>query len=345
MTNIVYTHTDKMRGGIKDMQSMHMPTDRKVTIFQQPNKVAVVGALLVVGKPTHKEEHKDKRWYKWRSTETYGLRRNAHGTIIPWSATRPYTFKVGDQWKHAGGCRRVFDALDPESEHEGSVAFRKAVWETFGVKSMYDIFPIAEHYGLHRYDTMPYALRNAMRQPTMTEFTTQLFGKTRTSDSLMDAVSGTDPFVVALAHQFRGLVPDSALVWMMRNNSFDDEMEESFEPFSPWVRPVLKVISQRSRNNLVRERLDVSTLMRIHRVMAYTRNDYATKQFDPEETYNSWEDLQNPGRKKLQRVAAQTAQVGNAYTQAASAAQQATKAVSQFGQVVTTSPQVLTPVW
>jgi hypothetical protein len=260
MSEIVYTYTEEKREKVpsigQDGYENRDALDSKVTVFKDKNKVAVVYSRLLCGVPNAKPENKDKRWYRWHSVASCGLRRNKQGTIIPWNCTRDWNSRVADQWRHTTP-GTAFNLL--EDDGELAEAYRKACWESYGDVRLEDVFPIAGLYNLPAYSLMPRDLRPAMRLKTMDDFVAGSFGKKRATGRMVNAVAGTDPWMVAYAYQFRGYVDDGKLITFLENNRLDDEMQD-VEPFHPTLRLVVKEMDQSMRDSLIDCVLDYSDM-------------------------------------------------------------------------------------
>jgi hypothetical protein len=293
MSEIVYTHTEKKRDVVDHIGTIdyanRAPLDDKVTIFKGKNKVAVVDSRLVCGVPNHDPKNKDKRWYKWRSVSSLGLRRNSNGTIIPWNCSRPWDFKLATPWKHSN-IGEAFETL--EYDTEVGEAYRRACWETFGIIKFEDVFPIADQYGIVKYDYIPHPFRGSMRLPKMEEFVAATFGKTRTTGRMVNAVAGTDPWIVAYAYAFRGYVDDSKLITFLEDNHFDDEMME-YQPYSPNIRHLVKAMTPEQANALVTRKLDITDMGLLNMLMRQGKT-YGIRMVQLKA--ETWQGIVNPPR-------------------------------------------------
>lgn len=274
MSEIVYTETEKDRSRIPDMAYGREPADKKVTIFQSRDKVALVTARLVVGVP---RRGSDKRYYYWRSTASVGFRRNKNGTIIPFQCMRQFNAKRTDPWTHTQA-RYPFELLSDDEGGRVAEEFRRAVWFTFDVTKTTDLYPMMDEYGLIHYHTIPYTLHNAFRADDWTEYAARAFGKTRVTPRLVAAVKQTEPYFVAYARNFRGLVDDSRLVEFMESNHFDEEMEECFHPHTPDFRAGMLHAHQDVRDALINTKIDLSDMRRIKYVTSVQKN-YLSRSF------------------------------------------------------------------
>lgn len=289
MSEIVFTQTFEQRQGVDTMTYGRQPTDRKVTIFKNPGKVAVVRSTLVCGVP---RGHSDKRYYYWRSTASAGFRRNRAGTIVPFSCTRPWDAKVGVGWHHKWP-QEPFNWLSGVGTQpdDAGEAFQRAVWDEFGIRDITELYPMLNLYGLPSYKTIPNSLKMPFRSDDWEDFTARVFGKTRLTKPLVASVQNTEPYFVAYAQQFRGLVPDSHVEAFLQRNHFDEEMEETFQPHSPTIRSFLLAANQETRNNLIGITFDNADL---RRVMHFTRfgtrymKGYADR---GKTTYENWTQL------------------------------------------------------
>lgn len=289
MSEIVYTKTFEQRQGVDTMAYGRQPTDRKVTIFQSPGKVAVVLSTLVVGVP---RGHSDKRYYYWNSTASSGFRRNKAGTIIPFSCSRPWDAKRSVAWKHKFPSE-PFNWLEGTGTQpdEAGEAFQRAVWEEFGITNVTQLYPMLDRYNLPSYKTIPNSLKMPFRTDDWEDFTARVFGKTRLSKPLVAAVENTEPYFVAYAQQFRGLVSDAAVVSFLERNHFDEEMEETFQPHSPTIRPFLLASSQATRDNLINVEFDRADMMRVMRFMRFGTKDFKELAGNGQYEYKNWTHL------------------------------------------------------
>lgn len=262
MSEIVYTETEQDRGHVANMSHGRTATDKKVTIFQSRDKVALVTSRLVAGVP---RRYSDKRYYYWQSVSSLGFRRNKNGTIIPFQCSRAYDAKRSDPWKHMQA-RYPFELLGGDDNSRMAEEFRRAVWFVFDVTKTTDIYPMMDRYDLLHYHTIPHTLHKAFRQDAWGDYAAAAFGKTRVTPRLINAARNTDPYFVAYAQNFRGLVHDSQLVAFMERNHFDDEMEEGFQPHTPDFRAGILHAHQDVRNALINTKIDLSDMKRIWHV-------------------------------------------------------------------------------
>lgn len=289
MTQIVFAQTFEQRDNIAHMSYGRQPTDKKVTIFQNPGKVAVVQSTLVCGVP---RGHSDKRYYYWRSIASAGFRRNKAGTIVPFSCTRPWDAKVGVGWRHKWP-QEPFNWLSGTGTQpdDAGEAFQHAVWEEFGVRTVQELYPMLNLYNLPTYNTIPGTPKTAFRSDDWEVFTQKVFGKTRTNKRLISAVQETEPYFVAYAQQFRGLVHDSFVQAFLERNHFDEEMEEGFRPHSPDIRRFLRMSNDTTRKNLISVRFDLSDLNRVARFVQSQAINHMRYSRAHEGTYNNWTQL------------------------------------------------------
>lgn len=287
MSEIVYTETQKYRDFIDTMEGGRRPADRKTTIFASQNKVALVNSALVVGVPRG-ADHVNKRYYYWRSTNSVGFYRNRAGQPQPYCARRSWDAKVAEPWRH-GNAAPVFNLLGDTST-PGGQAFTHAVWEAFGASKMEEVYPIAGRYELPSYTHMPYSLRPAMRHSDWASFAAHAFGKTRATPRLVAAVENTEPYIVSLAQQFRGFVPNELLTKFIEDNHFDDEMEEGFRLHNPNVREIVRNLNEKSASAILSRGLDLGDTARIMQ-MTGPGGKYYRKHIEKDKDYSSWSDM------------------------------------------------------
>lgn len=288
MSEIVFTETYEQRYGVDTMDYGRRPTDKKVTIFKNPSKVAVVQSTLVCGVP---RGHKDKRYYYWRSVGSAGFRRNKSGTIVPFSCTRSWDAKVGVGWRHKLPNEPFNWLYGTGPGDTAGEAFQRAVWDEFAIRDVQELYPMLDRYGLPSYSTIPNSLKTPFRSDDWEDFTTRVFGKTRLSKRLVAAVQNTEPYFVAYAQQFRGLVPDEAVLGFMERSHFDEEMEEHFQPHSPTIRPFLLAANQVTRDNLIKTDFDRSELMRVGQFVRWGNKHMKAHADHGQTTYKNWTQL------------------------------------------------------
>lgn len=288
MSEIVFTETFEQRANIAHMDYGRQPTDKKVTIFKNTGKVAVAQSTLVVGVP---RGHKDKRYYYWRTTGSAGFRRNQAGTIVPFSCTRSWDAKVGTNWKHKFP-NEPFNWLHGTSHDDtAGEAFQRAVWDEFGFRDVQELYPMLARYDLPAYGTIPNSLKMPFRTDDWEDFTARAFGKTRVTKPLVAAVQNTEPYFVAYAQQFRGLVPQADIEAFLNRNHFDEDMEEGFRPHSPTIRPFLLAADEETRKNLISITFDLSDMNRVMNFVRFGQKYMKAYADRGTTTYKNWTQL------------------------------------------------------
>lgn len=304
MSEIVYTETDRQRAHIPSMGHGRTQADRKHTLFQSRDKVALVTSSLVVGVPYgrkdgnwYKQPLDDKRYYYWRSHYSFGFRRNSAGNIVPYQCQRPWDSTYKTNWKHQQA-RYPFELLreDAKNGFSESLAheFRRAVWASFDVTRIEDIFPMLPEVGLQHYYTIPHNLHAAFRQSTWEDYTATAFGKTRVTPRLVAAVKKAEPYHVAYARNFRGLVDnDRVVAYLERNARFDEETEEGFRPHTPEFRAGILVAPVETRQALIDLDLTLEDMRRIQAVTGVQKG-YMQRSFNAPFRKNnptSWKEI------------------------------------------------------
>lgn len=252
---IKFTETQERRQDLDARldYAMRTPADSKITVIQNDGKVCLATSTLVVGKATR--DPNANRYYRWITTESMGLRRNAAGNVVGWRCRRSWDHRKGNQWVHKT-VKPAFDLLSERSE--AGEAFQQACWAEFGHTSLSGFFPIAGEYGFDNYSLIPGNILAPFREKNFGDFTRATFGVKRTNDRLITAVANTEPYVVALAHQFRGLVPDKVLTKYIENTQFDEDLMEHFEPHTPRIRDILLAMKPSQVRHLLRDELDLA---------------------------------------------------------------------------------------
>ena len=192
-----------------------------------------------------------KRWFRWENAQTYVLAKNENtGHVICRTSTRG-----------ARGIRRHFT-------HQGLTqiflndAAREAITERMGFKEWHDTVPLSEHfYGTANHpqgrghllaapNNVATNLWLPLQKKDVFEMTTFAFGKTRYRKDLVKAVAQADPNAIAIAIDFRGLVPIDWIINFLRNNPRNEQ--RGVPPVSiPSVRPYLFPLEPRSLRRLL----------------------------------------------------------------------------------------------
>lgn len=236
-TVMVYSETFKDRSKLDNPareEFMFSPEmlDQKFTIWQSKDKVGIAESVLVTGK----WRNNGKRWFQWKTNRAWGLRRTSTGHPMPYFSVRPWT-STKPVWTH-GKPNVVFDAMEtPELVSEAFYeAYMRALEESFKVKTMADVYPMVNEFGIWKYDGIAGNIRVAMREKNIEDMVGVLFGKGRANRNWFDAVRDADPYITAVAHQFRGLTPDKDVLEFVKETDFD---AEGFRPHTPRLRPIL----------------------------------------------------------------------------------------------------------
>jgi hypothetical protein len=291
----VYTETIENRTPVlTDLPGFNL-LDNKVTIFQNDNKVAVATSVLLTGTPWDKttgdwQRIPGKRYYRWRTIGSYGFIRTKSGIAMPYHSMRGP--RSNDHWRN----RFPYMAADALSFNgDQADAYRHAMWETFGATKVQHLYPMMDTYQLINYPSIPLNLRRAFRETSTEAYAGMVFGQKRNTERLQAAVVNTDAYVVALAHQFRGLVSDEALLSFIENTHFDKEMEETFEVHNPLVRKIVEFLPREDRESILAKGLDAADLKRIMQLSRYaslSQNKYhMTSRFTNISEMKSWSEI------------------------------------------------------
>lgn len=288
MGEIVWAKTREWRDHLESHTYGQVPADSRTTIFASPDKVAMVEGVMMVGA----NRNSDKKYYFWRSVSSVGFFRNRAGNLQPYRARRPVKAK---SWTSYYPETSFFYLEEEEIMPVESVReFRKACKEHLGLTSVYDLYPMAEVIGLpERFSLLPANLRPHMRTTDWNEYLTSAFGKTRVTPEFVKAAKNTEPYVLSLAHEFRGLVPEKTLVKFVQNTHFNDELMEKFIPHTPKIRLVLKGMDERSRVRLIGEPIDVRNTCLIKTISNNfaSTNRFAPKKVSIKGAVGTWKEL------------------------------------------------------
>lgn len=255
MGEIVWAKTQERRDHIENQVYGQLPADSRMTVFASKDKVCLVDSTMLIGA----NRNSDKKYYQWRSVSSTGFFRNKAGHLQPYRAIRPLKQKV---WKSYYP-ESAFYMLEEADTVAGEPikAFREACKQYLRVRSVYDVYPMSEVMGMpERFNLLPANLRPFMRTTDWNEFMVGAFGKTRVTPGMIKSAQETEPFVIALAREFRGMVSDVTLRKFIANTHFDDEMMDDFRPFTPRVRSVLKHLDDRSKRRLIGEPINLKNV-------------------------------------------------------------------------------------
>lgn len=263
MVDVVYTKTDSYRDRY-ERDKLHLQgetvIERKWSIFSHLNKVALAESVLVTGVRRNKSSY----WY-WRTISSMGFFTNKAGNVQPYHARRKLSQK--SQWE-PGMCDYVFNRLDPEYHSvEMNEKFTDEVKFRFGINNIYDLYPLAEKWGIgpYMYNAIPYNLRLAMREDEWKDFAAAAYGKTRVTKPLLKVLPTSVPFSAAVAGEFRGKAANNVLASFIENNS-DYDVFDSFSPFSPNMRRIVRLMTPETADSLLQVKMDMTTISRINRI-------------------------------------------------------------------------------
>lgn len=190
-----------------------IPLDTKWTVFMHENKVALVKSHLVAGT----NRHSNKRYFFWRSVDTGGFFRNAHGNVQPFRFIRAFHAKAKEPWR--GTYPNAFSHL--EGTEEAQEAFAHAVKITFGITGLHDLYPVAKHFNIDRYEGIPHDTRRLMRTDDPVGFVKEYL-KT-TEGSVVDKALDTELPTLVYAKGFKGLVPNKNIEGILSQKIAWDE--------------------------------------------------------------------------------------------------------------------------
>lgn len=190
------------------------------TVFRSDKAVTLITSTKIAGR----NKHSNKPWYRWVDNSKIGIYRNHKGNLIPF-----HTYQGG-----YGAPDSVFFYLNNNnrrirSESRNAMyAFADAATAQFGVTGLSSIYPVAGMYGLTSYLQMPPTLTSAMREENFRDFVVKVFGKKNIRKDLVKACAKTDPATVALASQFRNLVPIDWIINFLRVNEVEAEVDDEY---------------------------------------------------------------------------------------------------------------------
>ena len=287
MGEIVWAKTTEHRDHLSNSRG-RVPADTRITVFASRDKVCMVDSTMLVGK----NKNSNKCYYEWRSVSSVGFFRNKAGNLQPYKAERSLNQKA---WFYRYP-KTAFYYLEEEDALAGEPmkAFRDACSEYLNLRSVYDLYPMAEVMGLpERFTLLPSNLRPHMRTRDWSEFMSGAVGKSRVTPGMIDSAKNSEPFLISLASEFRGLVDNARLETFLKNSFFDDNMMEKFQPHTPRVRALLRLMDEDSRISLLSENITFSSSQSIKYASVRFADRMRRKQFyqQPLGKVHSWTHL------------------------------------------------------
>lgn len=221
------------------------------SLWETETKVGVTSSDYLTGI----NRHSGKRWYKWTTRSAYGFYRMPNGTI------NAYQYARGVKGKFANHPPDV--AFHNLKNEYLKVAYGAKVQEKFGITDFTDLYPLAKHYDITDYNSIPYSLIRPMREEDFKAFLAMTFGKSNLRKDLIKAAAVSNPNVLAYARHFRGLVPVDWIVNFLRLNE-KDETYGRLNRSTERVRELFYSTDQRTLRNLLNQRLNINTFYTIN---------------------------------------------------------------------------------
>jgi hypothetical protein len=259
MPEPVYVHVRDMRDGwaATNRYASRWEIENRTAVWSSPDKVSVTRSTLTQGYTRDRA----KTWARWKTDSVYGLRRLPNGTIVPYHRIwMPPRDNHGGHWRNTvpDAAFRQLDAGTGSLGAEVTDHYATEVKKNLGIEKLTDLYPMAEHYGIHTYHQMPYGMRHAMRQPEIRPFVEELFGKSRYRRDLLKVVRDTENLsVIELVRQFKGFVPVDWMVNFIRENPHAmRERELGWVSININIRRFLPFIDPRAYRSLLRRSFD-----------------------------------------------------------------------------------------
>lgn len=210
---------------------------QKISLFANSDKVSAVYSNQFTGL----NRHSKKRWFRWETTQAIGLRRNHKGTIVPFAAS-----KQGRNFKPIVH----ITAFDLSMGDELKGLYKAAIFDTFGITDQFDVYPMLKRYDFKNVSSIPRGMHKYLRLDDEKDFVKAIFGNSNYRRDLLKAVCSSDIRQVAIAAEFKGLVPiDWIINWLnIANPSFPRWQQDSYG-----LRKTLVQIDPRSYRRLLQD--------------------------------------------------------------------------------------------
>lgn len=148
-----------------------------------------------------------KKWCRWEDKQRVGFFRNARGNVVPF-------YKQGKSFMDA---TPSFEWIHHTYSLPHLILFREQVQKEFGITEVKDIYPFAGCKGISDYSRIPAQMRVFYRESNVMEFTRKAFGKRNYRKDLVRAVAEGNRLAIAVAYEFRNLVPTDWLISYINN--------------------------------------------------------------------------------------------------------------------------------
>lgn len=196
---------------ISDYESsvFHQLIAMKNSLFVHDNKVVKVKSHKYTGV----NKHSNKRYFRWETVRSEGLRRNNNGTIIPINVSIDgNNIQPAPEFGH--GVFNIFNR-DKEMANNFDISYQSALKETFNITSIYDVYPMLKPYNTLLTE-VPRGMTGHFRTSTPQEFVRSIFGNDNYRRDLVKAACNATPPAIALAKEFKGLVPIDWIINFLR---------------------------------------------------------------------------------------------------------------------------------
>lgn len=215
--------------------------EAKRSLFVHPNKVALANSSLYTGV----NKHSGKRYFRWETTMSLGFYTTSRETVVPFQVS-----KDGRRFSPVLRGGSPFLLLEDDNRRTDiERTFGQAVQDTFGIKSIADVYPIADLYDC-KWRDIPMGMHKHFRTGSMRDFAASVFGRQNVRRDLVKAMASTRPGIVALASQFKGLVPIDWIIGYLRGM---EDVSGYFLADRPGLKHVLHTLDPRSYRHLLKD--------------------------------------------------------------------------------------------
>lgn len=275
-------HTDKREYTYVEERRSAQPMIAQTSVFHSPGKVTIMEG----GKWTGIRRDTGKRWYRWSNTSAVGFRRTSAGNVVPYNVHRAGRHGNG-KWAN-GALGVTFGVLNDNKDIPRNKAFIDAVQEEFGVGRLSDVYPISEMYSIAYYEYMPKELIPFMREQDFADFVARTFGKKQMRKDLIKSAAKVRPDVLAVAREFRGIVPVDWIVNFLRLNEEEHNNTHARLPHAVSLRGDLRGMDPRSYRALLNTKMERMDWWNIRSVAEAKQSQYRQVQPMGGERIRTW---------------------------------------------------------
>lgn len=240
--------------GVKRHYAVHVKSGQSVSFSR---------SIMITGI----NRHSKKTYARWELEIRIGFRRTNKGTLVAFT-------RFGKTFRDP---TPAFNMLESRTQNpygwqetpqtQAERLFVENVIGQFDIKSHKDIYPISEIKQLQNFGFIPQSLRTESRALDIMDFTRRTFGVRNYRKDLVRAVAYANMPTIAVAKEFKNLVPTDWLVRFLNDSTAQSNTYANIAG----LREILLLIDPRSYRRLLRHDFNQHALMDLENVTAQYR--------------------------------------------------------------------------